>query len=253
MNKPENIKAILVDDAKPARELLRLMLTELTPDIHISGEAENVEQAVKLIRNVKPDIIFLDIKMPGKSGLQLFDEFENNKLNCEVIFTTAYNEYAIQAFKLSAVDYLLKPINENELREAFAKAVSAKEQKQNAQKYTALATNLQHQKSGILAVPLNYGYEYVAVSEIEFIEADRAYSYIHLNDGTHKLVSKNMGYFEDALQHFDTFIKPHRSYFVNIAYIQAFYKKGEGGEITFKSGKKAEVSRNYRKNLMERL
>ncbi len=260
MNKFQNINAtpkhhtaILVDDAAPARELLKMMLNELAPEIHIVGAAENVTQAVELIRNIQPDIVFLDIKMPGKSGLQLFDEFENKETNCEVIFTTAYNEYAIQAFKLSAIDYLLKPIQEKELQEAVAKAIATKAQKQNAGKYTALVNNLQQQKSGILTIPLNYGYEYIALSDIEFIEADRAYSYIHLTDGTHKLVSKNMGYFEEVLQHLDTFIKPHRSYFVNLSCIAAFQRKGEGGVISLKSGKTVEVSRNYRKALLERM
>lgn len=260
MNKTENIEsnrltysAILVDDAEPARELLRLMITELAPEIKIMGEAENVDQAIELIRNLSPDIVFLDIKMPGKTGLQLFDEFEDKKVPAEVIFTTAYNEYAIQALKLSAIDYLLKPIQETELVEAIKKAISTSERKQHAEKYKVLVSNLKQKENRILSIPLNYGNEYVKVNDIEFIEAERAYSYIHLNDATSKLVSKNMGYFEDVLQHFDSFIKPHRSYFINIDHIQTFSKKGEGGIISFKSGKKIEVSRNYRKQLLEKL
>lgn len=104
-----------------------------------------------------------------------------------------------------------------------------------------------------MAIPLNYGYEYLAINDIALIEADRAYSLIHLQDGNKKMVSKNMGYFEDVLQHLDIFIKVHRSYLVNLAHIKAFQKKGEGGILTFKSGKEVEVSRNYRKALIERL
>lgn len=253
MNNLKNITAILVDDAEPARELLRMMLSELVPEIRIVGEAENVELAAELLKKIKPNIVFLDIKMPGKSGLQLFDEFENKTINSQVIFTTAYNEYAIQAFKLSAIDYLLKPIQENELLDAVQKAVLVNEQKQNSEKYLTLINNLQQTKNGILAVPLNYGYENIEVEKIVFFEAERNYCYIHLNDGSSKLVSKNLGYFEDVLQQFDAFIKPHRSYFVNMAHIQTFQKKGEGGEIVFKNGKKVEVSRNYRKALIDRL
>lgn len=256
MNNTKNMNpytAILVDDAEPARELIRLMLNELAPHIRIAGEAENLHQAVALIRKVKPDIVFLDIQMPGKLGLELFTELDQEEANCEVIFTTAYNEYAIQAFKLSAIDYLLKPIQEHELQEAVAKACKAKEQKHHAEKYTALLANLQPKRNGTLAIPLQHGCEYLAVNDIEFVEADRAYSIIHLNDGSQKLVSKNMGYFEDLLQHFDTFIKPHRSYFVNLYHIATFQKKGEAGILTFKSGNEVEVSRNYRKTLIERL
>lgn len=245
--------AILVDDAESARELLRLMLNELAPHVNIIGEAENVMQAVELIGKTKPDIVFLDINMPGKSGLDLFGELDMAQVGCEVIFTTAYNEYAIQAFKLSAIDYLLKPIQEKELLQALARAIEAKELKQNAKKFKALLNNLEQKNTGILTIPLNYGYEYIVIDNIEFIEAHRSYSIIHLIDGSEKMVSKPMGYFEEVLQHINHFIKVHRSYFVNILHISSFLKKGETGVVSFKSGKCAEVSRNHRKDCIEKI
>lgn len=253
MNKADNIKAVLIDDAQQARELIQLMLNELTPYVQILGEAENVDQGIELIRSLKPDVIFLDIKMPGKSGLELIKEIEKEEAKCEVIFTTAYNEYAIQAFKLSAIDYLLKPIQETELVAAVQKVLKAKELKQHSEKYNTLLNNLQQNNNGILAIPINYGFEHIAVSDIEFIEADRAYSVIHLHDGTKKLVSKNMGYFEDVLQHLNNFIKTHRSYLVSVPHVVSFHKKGESGTIAFKSGKQAEVSRSCKKILIKRL
>lgn len=261
LRKPENkntsrqphYTAILVDDSLQARELLRLMLNELAPHISIIGEAENVKQAVELIGKTKPDIVFLDINMPGKSGLDLFDEVDKDKVGCEVIFTTAYNEYAIRAFKLSAIDYLLKPIQETELLQALARAIEAKELKQNAEKFKALLNNLEQKNTGILTIPLNYGYEYIVIDNIEFIEAHRSYSIIHLIDGSEKMVSKPMGYFEEVLQPFNQYIKVHRSYFVNILHVSSFHNKGEAGVVYFKSGKCAEVSRNHRKAFIEKI
>lgn len=253
MNKPFSISAVLVDDAPHARELLQLMLSELTPYVNIVGEAENVDDAISLIQNTKPDVVFLDIHMPEKSGLELLEELAKDKAGYEVIFTTAYNQYAIQAFRLSAIDYLLKPIQENELIEAVEKAMQAKKLAQASGKLNVLVNNLKEKNNGTLAIPVNYGYEYISINDIEFIEADRAYAVIHLNNGIKKMVSKPMGYFEDILKHLDNFCKTHRSYFVNINYISAFHKKSDTGIITFKSGKTSEVSRNSRKNFIEKI
>ncbi len=116
------IKTIIIDDAKIARELLISMLNELMLDIEIVGEADNIQDAAELIKKEKPDLIFLDIEMPGDLGIDLFQYFVESEINFETIFTTAYHQYAIQAFKLSAIDYLLKPIRENELLDACNKA-----------------------------------------------------------------------------------------------------------------------------------
>lgn len=253
MPNTKNTTVILVDDAPQARELLRLMLNELAPHIDILGESENAEQAIALIRDLKPDGIFMDIKMPGKSGLELVEELAKESTDYNVIFTTAYNQYAIQAFRLSAIDYLLKPIQEQQLIEAVEKISRAKNLKQDSNKLNALVSNLQQKNNGTLTIPLNYGYEYVSINDIEYLEAERAYAIIHLADGSKKLVSKNMGYFEEALQHLDNFIKTHRSFFVNINYISAFKKKSDAGTIMFKSGKTAEVSRNSRKAFIEKI
>lgn len=246
-------KCIIVDDAHQARKLLRIFLQEISPEISVVGEAENVEDALTLIHQENPDFVFLDIEMPGKSGLELFEELQTRAFDGEVIFTTAYNEYAIRAFKLSAIDYLLKPIQVEELQKAIQKAIATQNLKQSAARYHALMSNLQENAPGVVAIPLNYGYEYVEVQDIEFVEAERAYSYIHFRSGSQKLVAKNLGYFEDVLQHLPFFLKAHRSFLVNIRQVKGFQKKGEGGILTFPSNKQVEVSRSCRKELMDRL
>jgi two-component system LytT family response regulator len=121
MSEKSSIKALIIDDSKQARKLLRLMLIELANDFQVIGEAEDAEKGLRLIKNEHPDVAFLDIEMPGKSGIQLAEQISQLQLKTKIVFTTAYNEYAIKAFRLSAVDYLLKPIQENQLIEATEK------------------------------------------------------------------------------------------------------------------------------------
>lgn len=251
MSQLKVINALIVDDSEQARELLNIMISELTTSLKVVGEASNVDEAKKAIKLLEPDLIFLDINMPGKSGIDLLTEIEEK--NFEVIFTTAYNQYAVQAFKLSAIDYLLKPIQESELINAIDKAIIQKNLKIDSQRMSVLLNNLKEKSDATLAIPLNSGYEYVSIDNIEFIEAERAYSLIHLTDGSQKLVSKPMGFFEDALESTQQFLKVHRSYMVNLSNVETFLRKNEAGILVFKSAKRADVSRAYRKELLEAL
>ncbi len=247
------MKCIIVDDAPQARELLRLMLHDLADDVEIAGEAENVQQAVLLIRQLKPELVFLDIEMPGKSGLQLLNELLKEEITFEIVFVTAYHQYAIQAFRLSAMDYLLKPVRADELSEALTKVRDKLLLRKSSEQLNVLVNNLAVENNHTLCIPVNYGYDYLPVSEIEFIEADRAYAVIHLRDGSRKVVTKPLAYFEETLQSLASFMKVHRSYLINLPFMVSYTKKSEGGIIIFKSGKKAEVSRSYRKSFLEKL
>jgi two-component system LytT family response regulator len=247
------MKCIIVDDAPQARELLRMMLHDLTDDIEIVGEAADLEEAIQLIKTEKPEVVFLDIEMPGKSGLQILEELSKDEVTFEIIFVTAYHQYAIQAFRLSAMDYLLKPVRTQELKEALIKAGKQLMLRQSSDRLKVLIGNLALQDQHTLCIPVNYGYDYLPLAEVEFIEADRAYSIIHLNGGTHKIVTKPLAYFEETLQSLEAFVKIHRSYLINLSYMDSYIKKSEGGLVSFKSGKKAEVSRSYRKTFLEKI
>jgi two-component system LytT family response regulator len=249
MTNPTNLTAIIVDDAPAARELLRLMLAELAPNVAIKGEAENVAQAVALIKSAKPDLIFLDIEMPAKSGLQLVTEIAQTEFNYQIIFTTAYNQYAIQAFRLSAIDYLLKPIKEQQLVEAVEKAAQQKQLAQSAQLLANLQHNLSIQNGNILAIPLQYNCEYLPVNDIECIEAEGAYVHIFLKNNKKIFLAKTLKYFEQALSHLAFFVKIHRSYIINLHYMRSFCKS-ERGIITLLSGKEVELSRSHRKDFI---
>jgi two-component system LytT family response regulator len=245
MDKFDALKAIIVDDSPQARKLLRLMLQELCPEVVVCAEAENVPQTVEAIKREQPHVVFLDIEMPGQSGLQLVEELSQQEVPYEIIFTTAYNQYALDAFRLSAIDYLLKPINEKHLLEAIEKL----KQKQNLQqvqlKLQALSQNLKQKDDKVLCIPVQSGYEYIPVKAIEYIEADGSYTQIHLTDDKRKTVSKNLKHFEQILEHAQHFVRVHRSYIINLERMVAFSKTG-GGTITMANGRHIDLARDRR-------
>lgn len=243
------MKALLVDDSKPARLLLAAMILELCPDVQIIGNAENVDIAVDLIKEHKPDLIFLDIEMPGKSGLQLVEQLSKDEVNFEIIFTTAFNQYALQAFRLSAIDYLLKPIREKELIDAVEKVRKRIEVSHAKNRLEALVSNLKIENQNTLCIPINYGFEFIAISKIEYIEADGSYSHIYMEDGKKITISKNLKYLNDRIGGLSNFVKVHRSCIVNLAYLQSFYKS-DRGTIKMNSGVEIALSRTCRQDFL---
>lgn len=225
------------------------MLSELAEDIVVVGEAENVEQAVMLIRSEKPDLVFLDIEMPGKSGLQLVEDLTEKETTFQIIFITAYSQYAIQAFRLAAVDYLIKPVKETELLEALEKARTQTELKRTSEQLKLLAENLKLQANNTICIPVNYGNEYIQLNDIEYIEADNTYVYLYFVNGERKLVSKHLKYFENLLCEFELFTKVHRSFIVNRKQIKAF-RKEDRGVILMNSGKQISLSRSQRQTFL---
>lgn len=247
----KNAKAIIVDDAPQIRKLLRLMLEELAPDIQIVGEGQNTEEAKELIEQHTPDLVFLDIEMPGKNGLQLVDEIVEKHNSVYVVFITAFNQYAVQAFRLSALDYLLKPLKEKELLESLDKFRQRRHDKISAQQFKSLSENLKIQKNNTITIPINYGYEYIVVNDVEYLEAEGAYTSIYLSSGKKKVVSKNLKYFEELLSSFEIFVKVHRSYIVNNQFVEVFHKEGRG-VVEMKSGIKIKLSRSFRHNFLKK-
>jgi two-component system LytT family response regulator len=247
MIEQKKINAVLVDDSEQARKLLRLMLNELATDVIISGEAPDVNTAIDIIRKVKPDVVFLDIEMPGKSGLQLLDELPREEVNYEIIFTTAFNDYALKAFRLSAIDYLLKPIPEKDLTEALARLRDRKEQKELKSRLDILSSNLSTDKEKVLCIPVMSGYEYLKLNDIDHIEADGSYSKIITVDSKTKTVSKNLKYFENALLDQERFMRVHRSFLINLDQMKAFSRTGRG-TILMKSGKEIDLARDRRED-----
>jgi len=223
------MKAIIIDDEKRARVSLSLLLQEYCSDVEIVAECENLPEGVKAIRKHNPDLVLLDIEMPGHSGLELLDFFDEDDIKFSIIFTTAYNEYAIQAFKLSAVDYMLKPIIPEELVNAISRL-----QKQKSAQFKALAENIQNDSLKKIAIPSGNTLILLEVFDIVYIKGEGAYSEIFMKDQTKHLVSRNLKNFEDVLCHDKRFIRIHRSYIINFEEAIS-YNKSDNGWLNLKN------------------
>jgi two-component system LytT family response regulator len=234
------MKAIIIDDEPKARRILQALILENYPLIEIVAIETDVPSGVKAIVAHKPDLVFLDVEMPGQNGFQLLDFFE--KIDFEIIFTTAHSEYAFRAFEVSAIGYLLKPIQIEKLVEAVERAIKFRGQNQIQQRLQTLQSNFQSTEIKKIALPVSDGLVFVNVNDIIYLKADGAYTQIFIVEGKHLLISKNLKEFENSLSHHPHFFRSHRSYMLNINYIQK-YNKTEGGYIELINGHQADLSR----------
>jgi two-component system, LytTR family, response regulator len=241
------LTAIIVDDEERARNVLKMTLEEYCPEISIVELCADVPKAVNAINKLKPDIVFLDIEMPGYTGFQLFDFFENPQFS--VIFTTAYSEYAIQAIKASAIDYLLKPIQAEELKTAVAKAMDKKQIDKQEDRIVHFLENVQNEH-GLqkIALPTSYGYVFVHINDLVYLAADGSYTNIYLADGQKILVSRKLKEFEYLEQH-PFFFKSHRSFIVNLNCVKQ-YHRNDGGMIMMNEGSKIALSRDKKEEFL---
>jgi two-component system LytT family response regulator len=243
------MKAIIIDDEKRARVSLALLLQEYCPQITMVAECENLAEGVKAIRKFQPDLVLLDIEMPGHSGLELLDFFDENDVNFSIIFTTAYNEYALQAFKFSAVDYLLKPINPEQLTEAIARL---EKQKQKVENYKLLKENINQDSLTKIAVPSGNTLIFIDTTKISHIKGEGAYSEVFCNNGSKHLVSRNLKNFEDILCLDSRFMRVHKSYIVNFEQVVA-YNKSDGGSLELETGIHIPVSPDKAQIILDRI
>lgn len=236
------MKALIIDDEKKARQVLKLLIEENCPKITEIFEADNLLLGVELIKQKTPNIVFLDIEMPEHSGLEILNFIEKEVYNFEIIFTTAYSEYAIQAFQLSAIDYLLKPVRPNQVKEAVDKAITLLGNSEINKRLAELKEGLQNSNFKKIGLPYTDGIKFVNFSDILCLEADGMYTKVStLNDGE-ILVSKPLKFFVEALQKINTFYRPHRSYLINLAYIKEYIRK-DGGYILMENDKTISISR----------
>lgn len=209
--------------------MLQAMIGEYCPSLQIAALCENLPSGIKAIHKYKPDLVFLDIEMPGHSGLEILDFFEADEVSFRIIFTTAYSEYAIQAFRFSAIDYLLKPIKQAQLVEAVQRfeMTGGKEQVQ-------MLKNLQHNLDGRqdwkqkrITLSTHQGLFFISPADIIMIKGESAYSDFYLTDGKRLLVSKNLKYFEEVLSKMSIFFRCHKSFIINLSHAVR-YIRSEG-------------------------
>ena len=247
----EKIKVFLVDDEKDSREVMANLLRNYVSEIAIVGEAANVESAYKGILEKQPDLVFLDIQMPKSNGFSLLKKFE--VIPFEVIFVTSFDQYAINAIKFSALDYLLKPVEVSDLKEAVAKALAVIGKKQNSSlQIINLLHDLQENVARRIAVHSGDKVRFLHQSDIECIEADGRYCRIFLNNSETFVTAKYLKEFESYFGEKSLFVRISKTYLINISQIKS-YSKGEPCIIEMATGKLFETSRRKKQEVLERL
>ncbi|MEZ4937007.1 MAG: LytTR family DNA-binding domain-containing protein [Crocinitomicaceae bacterium] len=219
------IKALLIDDEEKARNTLSSLLSAYCAEVEIIATSANVPDGVIAINQYKPELVFLDVEMPFYNGFELLKFFE--KVDFEIIFVTAYSEHAIKAFEVSAIDYILKPIDIDQLVQAVEKFKEKRNLKNADQRLHLMQENLNSAEIKRIALPMNDGLVFLELKDIVVFQADGAYTHVHLENGSKILVSKKLKFFEDLLVGRPLFFRTHRSHIINLNFVQK-YLKGEG-------------------------
>jgi two-component system, LytTR family, response regulator len=245
------MKAVIIDDEKKSREVLKTLVEKNNPQLIISGMADGVQSGIKLVQEELPDIIFLDIKMADGTGFDLLESLPD--LKSRVIFTTAYDQFALKAIKYSALDYLMKPIDSEELKAAIEKAEKQKAQNPSMENLQFLLENFKKSESNYsrITLPTGNAYEVVNISDIIRCEAETSYTKFVLAGKRNILVSSSLKYYEDLLPEKD-FFRLHHHHLVNLAHVQKFLKE-DGGYVIMSDGSKIEISRRKKEAFIQRL
>lgn len=238
--------AIIIDDEEHCCEVLNSLIKKYCSDVQVTAFCSSGKEAIALLQQQTADIIFLDIEMPGMNGFEFLEQCPVS--NFEIVFTTAYNEYAIRAIRHSALDYLLKPVDKDELIQAVNRAKEHKTLKASLRIQKLLDMLDTKQKSKRLALPTAEGLVMVNTQDIMYCKGEGPYCNFYFNNNKTLLISKTLKEAEDALQG-DDFCRIHNSYLVNLTYIQK-YIRGEGGEVILTNGISLPVSRTRKQDFM---
>jgi two-component system LytT family response regulator len=233
------ITAILVDDEEAARSVLSNLLQRFCPSIKVLAHCEDVPKAVEAIKAHKPQVVFLDVQMPNYAGYELVEFFE--EIDFEIIFTTAYDQYALKAFELSAIDYLLKPINRSRLVEAVEKLGEKLSVKAQMENYRVLLEAMKSQSPDKLVIAELGGRRVIPMRSVIAVEGQGAYSCLHLEDSAPLVVSKNLKHFESLLPEDKGFFRSHKSWIIQMNFVEG-YNKG-AGELKMKGDVEARLSK----------
>jgi len=245
------IRTIIIEDEKKSREVLHKLIQANCPQLNVTGLASSVEQAVEMIKKERPDLIFLDIELSDGTGFDILEQVQG--MHFDVILATAYDQYAIKAIKFSAIDYLLKPIDADELKKAVEKISSKKTEFSQIENLRFLLQNFKRQDENFSKItqPTGNAYEIVSVSDIIRLEADESYTRVILTEKRNFLVTQTMKHFEDILPS-DMFIRIHHSHLVNIKHVVR-YLKVDSGYAVMSDGSQLEISRRKRDQFLEHL
>lgn len=244
------LKAILIDDERSSLESLSFEIEAYCPEVEVIGTSNNPEEALKLIRDKAPDLIFLDIEMPGMNGFELLQSLD--KIEFDVIFVTAYDQFAVRAFEFNAVDYILKPVRKIKLIHAVQKVQDRKQHQFDPAQLMALVQNLQLQsKSGLekIALPVGEGFSMVHVNDISYLQAESNYTWVYLTNKEKHLIAKTLKEIESLLN-FPQYFRAHKSYLVNLNHVDK-YIRGQGGYLVTAGGEQIPVARSQKSDLIQ--
>jgi two-component system, LytTR family, response regulator len=244
------LKSIIVDDEFKSRESLKALVQKFCEDVEVSAICQNGDEAISAIYEHKPDVVFLDIQLQRETGFDILQRLD--KIDFEIIFTTAFSEFAVKAFKFSAVDYLLKPVDIEDLRKALEKA-RKRVLGSISERMTQLAQTMKGNtfKHSRLAVPSSDGLVFVTVDGILYCEASGNYTNIHMADGRKFVVSRTLKEYEEMLGDLD-FFRIHNSYLINLNLIKK-YIRGEGGQVVMTNDQALDVSKAKKKSFMDKI
>jgi len=242
------ITALIVDDEAASRNGLAQLIHEFVPEVKVIGKADSVKSATEQIKELNPDIVFLDVEMPGKDGFELIAE--TDPADFEVIFTTAHEQYALKAIKASAIDYLLKPINPEELKSAIKK-VEVKKGLGNKKLETFMSHVGGKKHEPQIALSTMEGLIFIKLSNILYCRGDGAYTFFFLKSGEKTIASKNLKEFEDILCD-NGFYRTHKSFIIQLSEMKR-YVRGDGGHVIMSNGESVSVSKRKKEGFIQAL
>ncbi len=240
------ITAVIIDDETNAQEVLAWQLKQYCPQVELAGCAGNVADGIKLIHEAEPQLIFLDIEMPVQNGFDLLEAFENPTF--DIIFTTAYNQYAIKAFKFSAFDYLLKPIDAEDLKTAVSR-YAGKTSRSVKEQLKVLSAQMQFKSPNRIAIPSNDGLMMIKPEQLVRCESESNYTKVFLENKQKIVVAKTLKELEDVLTGFG-FYRIHHSHLVNLTHVVS-YIRNDGGYVLMSDGSHITVARNRRSGFID--
>lgn len=243
--------AFIADDEVRSRELLQNLLEDLCPELTVTGAAATVDEAVKSIHQLQPQILFLDIEMHPGTGFDILQKLSAS-VSAQVIFTTAYDQYAIRALRISAVDYLLKPIDVQELQSAVQKAIRQINNKQPQQQLQHLLQNLvKQQQDYTISLSTSEGLEFIPIASVLHLEANGAYTIFYLKENRKIMVSKNLKEYESILADHG-FFRVHNSHLINLKEVKR-YLKTDGGYVVMNDDTNISISPRKKEELLQLL
>jgi two-component system LytT family response regulator len=242
------IQAIIVDDEDNSLEALAILLQKYCPDVQIIGSAQTVASAIELIDNLKPELVFLDIALPDGQGFEVLEEV--GYTGFEVIFTTAYDQYALKAFDFSALDYLLKPISAEKLQQAVERFEKIRKEENYIDRVSVLKDSLQNHNERIILSSMD-GFDVYKISDIVRCEANGSYTTFYIKGGQRIITSKTLNNFERLLADL-SFVRVHSKHLINLEYVKK-YISGRGGYIVFEDGTQVDVSERKKKEFIMRM